>query len=145
MINPTVHTSPVENVLAVPQTPDLILPGELVQAHRAPAPGCRGGVEVGEVDDGEEFADEEGGDGWIGGVGDSGVGFGPYDVGFEEVGEAEVVEEEEYEVSEEAEEREGLEEEVGENYLRVTHRKTHRKIEDPRSILSFFFLERESE
>lgn len=131
MIHPTVHAALVEDVPAVPQPPDLVLHAKLRQTHRAAR--CRrhvigAAVDFSEFHDGEEFADEEGGEGG-GPVGDSGgVGIGPGSVGVEEFGESEAAEEEEDEVSEEAEEGECAEEDVREEHLRVTHRKTHCKI-----------------
>lgn len=129
MIHPTVHAAPVEDMPAVPQPPDIVLHAKLRQAHRAAR--CRHviteTVDFSEFHDGEEFADEEGGEGG-GPVGDSGrVGIGPGSIGVEEFGESEEAEEEEDEVSEEAEEGECAEEDVREEHLRVTHRKTHRK------------------
>lgn len=56
----------MENVLAIRQPPDLLRPLEFVQANCAALRWVDGGGdgqlrEVGEFDDGEEFAEEEGG------------------------------------------------------------------------------------
>lgn len=104
MIDPTVHTSPVENVLAVPQAPDLLLLGEFEQAHRAVPllPLC-----LAEPRHRQQLPDQDrrhgGGPrrvGWKSGS----IRVRPGNLGFEEVGEAEEAEEEEDEVSEMAEE-----------------------------------------
>jgi len=131
VVDPTVHACAVENVLAVAQAPNLLLLGELEQAHCAQAVLLGANVGVSELGDGKEVADQERRRGWgprrrslVGGVGV----VRPGDLGFEEVGESEEVEEEEYEVSEEAEEGQRVQERVREEHLRVTHRKTHRKI-----------------
>ncbi|KAF1863531.1 hypothetical protein Lal_00030575 [Lupinus albus] len=85
----------MENVLAVPQTPYLIVITKLVQAHRASTlrrrHGGATGIKVGELNIRKEFTDEEGREGWFYGIGDSKVvvvGFGPYDAGFREFGDS---------------------------------------------------------
>ena len=106
---------------AVGEAADLVAAVELVEADGA---ALRWRVdEIRELDDGKELADQDGGDG----VGlRSGVGSSrPGDVRVEEVGEAEGAEEEGYEDSDEAEDREGVEEEFGNEELRVPDWEAH--------------------
>jgi len=59
VVHPTVHTTPVENMLAVRQPPDLLPSLELVQAHGAALRRVSGGGGL-EFNDGEEFSDQGG-------------------------------------------------------------------------------------
>ena len=89
MVHPTVKAAPVEHVATVGEAADLVAAVKLVEADGA---DLRQRVdEIRELDDGQELADQDGGNG----VGfRSGVGPGrPGDILVEEVGEAEGTEE----------------------------------------------------
>ncbi|CAN6568185.1 hypothetical protein FF1_000701 [Malus domestica] len=143
VVHPTVQTRPVKNVLAIRQTPDLVLHLELVQADGATLRRVPG--DVAEFDDGEKFLDQEGRRGWV--FRQVGSGLRPNDVvGFEKFGETQKVEERENEASDEAEERECVEEEVGEDEdLCVSHWEAHGgALERERERTRVLFLEREN-
>lgn len=114
MINPTVHTRAVENVSAVRHTPDLLFLGEFAQAHRAPRRRRGYSGEVAERGDGEEFPDEDCGEGRGGGLVVEVRRGGGEVVGVEEVGEVEEAEEGGDGGAERGEEEEKVEEQFGE-------------------------------
>ncbi|TQD73205.1 hypothetical protein C1H46_041260 [Malus baccata] len=143
VVHPTVQTRPVKNVLAIRQTPDLVLHLKLVQADGATLRRVPG--DVAEFDDGEKFLDQEGRRGWV--FRQVGSGLRPNDVvGFEKFGETQKVEERENEASDEAEERECVEKEVGEDEdLCVSHWEAHGgALERERERTRVLFLEREN-
>lgn len=110
MVHPTVETAPVEYVAAVSEPSDLFVSLELVEADGAAAVGRMVVVVAGQVlelDHGQDFSDQEGGNGLefgqlVGAV-------GPGNVGFEEIAKTQIGEEAGYKLSDETQKREGVE------------------------------------
>lgn len=80
-------------------------------------------MEIFEPDDGQDFSDEDGGNGLefgqlVGAV-------GPGNVGFKEISKTHIAEEAGDELSDDTQKREGVEEEFGEEELRIPDREPH--------------------
>lgn len=129
VVQPPVEAAAVEDVTAVLEPGDLVPALELGEADRAAARALpRRQAQLVEPDDGEDLADEHGGDGLERRRGlprDEEVVVRPGNVLLHEVAEAEEAEEGDDEAAEEGEKGEGADEELGEEELRVGGREAH--------------------